>query len=398
MQPDLNKLKTYFMKQDNFEEMKRLPALPLFSDEICEFLNQLSITIRNDKQAKEYPDIVTFGFFCRKSNLMHMKQQFYSSKCLGRGFSFHVAPSNVPINFAYSFVVGLLAGNPCVVRTSSKDFAQTKIICRLIDEIAHEHPISKYLAVIGYPHDKGLTDYFSSLACTRVIWGGDHTIEEIRKSPVGVRCQDVVFSDRYSFCVIDAKSVLELVDLDNLIRGFYNDTYLYDQNACSSPRFIYWRGNEQDVQCAQERFWNAVSSYIKDRYQLEAVVAIDKLTMGYKMAIEQENIAIKKCVDNRIYRLLVKQLPDNLIDYVCPGGFFVEYASNHLNELTKVVTNKFQTMTYFGLASDELVNWSIQNGLAGIDRIVPIGKATDFNLIWDGYNLIRSLSRVIYCE
>jgi hypothetical protein len=29
----------------------------------------------------------------------------------------------------------------------------------------------------------------------------------------------------------------------------------------------------------------------------------------------------------------------------------------------------------------------------GIDRIVPIGKTTDFNLIWDGYDLINVLSR-----
>jgi hypothetical protein len=29
----------------------------------------------------------------------------------------------------------------------------------------------------------------------------------------------------------------------------------------------------------------------------------------------------------------------------------------------------------------------------GIDRIVPMGKAMDFALIWDGYDLIRQMSR-----
>ena len=32
---------------------------------------------------------------------------------------------------------------------------------------------------------------------------------------------------------------------------------------------------------------------------------------------------------------------------------------------------------------------------AGIDRIVPMGKSMDFSLIWDGYDLIRQMSRRI---
>lgn len=31
----------------------------------------------------------------------------------------------------------------------------------------------------------------------------------------------------------------------------------------------------------------------------------------------------------------------------------------------------------------------------GVDRVVPMGKSMDFNLVWDGYDLIRSLSRKI---
>lgn len=398
MQPDLNNLTTYYMKMSCFEDMKNLPTLPLFSEEICELLNQLSTAIRNDKEAKRYPDVVTFGFFCRKANLLQMKQQYYVPNRLGRGLSFHIAPSNVPINFAYSFVMGLLSGNACIVRTSSKDFPQIRIICRLLKELEEKSPIVKYLAVVGYPHDKTVTDYFSSLASTRVIWGGDYTIEQIRKSPVGVRCQDVMFSNRYSLCVINASAILELDNMERLAQGFYNDTYMYDQNACSSPRLLYWKGADDEVQAAQERFWNMVASYIDDKYELEAVVAIDKLTLGYKMAIELQDVTIKTGVDNRISRVVLKNLVDGLEDYTCPGGCFLEYVSEDLQDLVNVVTEKYQTMTYFGFKSEELAMWTIQNGLSGIDRIVPIGKATDFNILWDGYNLINTLSRVVYYE
>ena len=32
--------------------------------------------------------------------------------------------------------------------------------------------------------------------------------------------------------------------------------------------------------------------------------------------------------------------------------------------------------------------------LLGIDRVVPFGKTTDFDLIWDGYDLIYTLQNV----
>lgn len=395
MQPSLDNITIYYMKTHDFNEIIDLPALPLFSKEICEMLNQLSIMIRNDKEAKQYTDIVTFGFFCRKSNLMKMKQKYYVANRLGRGFSFHIAPSNVPINFAYSFVLALLSGNACIVRTSSKNFEQTRIICRLLKKIENEYPILKYLAVIGYSHDKGITDFFSLKANTRVIWGGDRTIEDIRKSPTNVRCQDVMFSNRYSVCVINANVLLATNDIDKLIQGFYNDTYLYDQNACSSPQLIYWYGEHDEVLQAQKLFWEKVAYYVENRYKIEPIVVIDKLMMNYRMAIECSDVKIKQSGDNRIVRMQVDKLPKNLDDYACVGGCFVECLSNDLDKLTRVVTDKYQTMTYYGFDSNDLVAWVIENGLNGIDRIVPIGKATEFSVLWDGYNLLYTLSRII---
>jgi hypothetical protein len=34
------------------------------------------------------------------------------------------------------------------------------------------------------------------------------------------------------------------------------------------------------------------------------------------------------------------------------------------------------------------------NRLPGIDRIVPVGEAMDIGSTWDGFDLIRTLSRV----
>ena len=60
-----------------------------------------------------------------------------------------------------------------------------------------------------------------------------------------------------------------------------------------------------------------------------------------------------------------------------------------------IISNKYQTLTYFGLEKLSLKNFVIDNKLNGIDRIVPIGKALEMSLIWDGFDIIRSLSRII---
>lgn len=31
----------------------------------------------------------------------------------------------------------------------------------------------------------------------------------------------------------------------------------------------------------------------------------------------------------------------------------------------------------------------------GVDRVVPVGQAMDMSILWDGMNMIESLSRII---
>ena len=66
-----------------------------------------------------------------------------------------------------------------------------------------------------------------------------------------------------------------------------------------------------------------------------------------------------------------------------------------MSEIIPIISNKFQTLTYFGLNKLSLKDFVIDNKLNGIDRIVPIGQALDISLTWDGFGVIESLSRII---
>lgn len=51
-----------------------------------------------DREAKAYPDVITFAYFCRKAHLARLEEE-YAGRLdgrLGRGVVFHIAPSNVP--------------------------------------------------------------------------------------------------------------------------------------------------------------------------------------------------------------------------------------------------------------------------------------------------------------
>lgn len=378
-------------------------ASPLqpFDEKVCSFLNEVSACLLRLPEAREYPDVITFAFFCRKANIVKLKENYLGriEDRIGRGMSFHIAPSNVPINFAYTLVTGLLSGNACVVKASSKDFAQTRLITGILNQVLEKCEFSRlkpYIKIVIYPRDRqDVTGYFSSHCNIRVIWGGDQTIADVRKNEIPPRAFDITFADRYSLCVIKASEIEKETDLSKLAHEFYNDTYLYDQNACSSPRLIYWIGEPECVKRAQNRFWNAVHEEIRDRYVLEPVVSVDKYMTLCRAAIDLEGVHTVRMPDRMIDRIELSELTDKVPDYRCAGGSYLEYVSANLDDLFKIVDEHYQTLSYFGMDPEQIRRSVIENGLKGIDRIVPVGKTADFGLVWDGYDLLLTMSKIV---
>ena len=76
-------------------------------------------------------------------------------------------------------------------------------------------------------------------------------------------------------------------------------------------------------------------------------------------------------------------------------GFFYEYETNNLKKISKYINKKYQTLSYFGFKKDFFKDFIVKNNIQGIDRVVPIGQALDVGLFWDGYDINKSLTRVI---
>ena len=382
---------------ETFEQQK--PDVP-FADNVIEFLNALSGAILKDRESRLYPDAITFAFFCRKGNLLKLKDDYVGDGVLrmGRGLLFHIAPSNVPINFGYSLVSGLLAGNNNIVRVSSKQFPQVDLIIKHLHSLlasGEYSEVANRIALVRYDRTSDANAMFSAMCNVRVIWGGDATIATLRQNAIPPRAFDVCFADRYSIAAINPEAIMETSDakMKKLAETFYNDTYLFDQNACSAPHTIFWVEKGSKVQEAKERFWNSVHEHVAAKYQLQAVMSVDKLTAFYRQAACMD-VRKEEMPDNIVVRTELKELPKNIEDFRCACGYFSEYTVGSLDEIAPIVNIKYQSLGYYGFAKEELHDFVIRNRFQGLDRIVPIGETTAFALTWDGYNLIDTFTRI----
>lgn len=376
-------------------------SLPLsvYADDACGFLSDLSLVLLKNPAVREYPDVASFAYWCRKGNLAKRKAASAQSSIplearVGRGLAFHVAPSNIPVNFAFSFAFSLLAGNANIVRVPSKPFTQTTLICESIDGLLNRFPqIKQRTAFVTYPANDEITADFSKMADVRVLWGGDKTISRIACLPHKPHCKDILFSDRYSIVLIDALAVSRATDeqIESLAALFYNDTYLMDQNACSSPQMVFWLNASDN---AKARFWQAVRRYAESHYILQGAVVVDKYMQLCENIIDGI-IDEAESFDSLLTLVDIKELPEDISRLRGVGGLFYQHSIERIEDIAPVVTERYQTLLYYGFDAVDLRRFVVSAHLRGIDRIVPVGSAMDIDIIWDGCDLISDLSRVI---
>jgi hypothetical protein len=377
------------------ENITSNPRKP-FADEICQFLDEVSILLVKSPENRAYPDVLAFAFWCRKSNLNRLKENYDDlSWRLGRGLCFHIAPSNVPVTFAFSYVFSLLAGNTNIVRVPSKAFPQVDVICRAVETVLSNYSeIKKGTTFIKYQKSSDLTAHFCKISDCRMVWGGDETVNQIRHLEVKPTCVDIFFPNKYSLCLINAEEIIKASqrEMEQLIHNFYKDTYLMDQNACSSPHLVCW---VNDSEFARNKFWNHLTSYAEKKYLLTDAMASNKYLKLCNDLIDINTIQKTNQHSNFLYRIELSELTINTDKLKGQSGYFYEYPIDSLEKLTHVINEKYQTLTYFGFDPSALVHELLNLNVKGIDRIVPVGSALNIDITWDGHDILRELSRKI---
>lgn len=251
---------------------------------------------------------------------------------------------------------------------------------------------------LRYGHDAGITETISGGVDVRMIWGGDEAIRQIRAAPLAPHAKEPSFADRNSIAALNANAYLSLQGPERkaLAERFYNDTYWFDQMACSSPRLIVWCGDPDEAEKASHCFFACLQEQIIEKgYSLATGPYLRKLAFAYGAILDTS----ARDYDRYGNELTIVTLTGlgGLGRQHCGGGFFYQAFLHTLEELAEFIERRDQTLSAFGFAKEELDCLARRVNGSGIDRIVPIGSATlTFQRFWDGYDLLQELTRRVY--
>ena len=300
----------------------------------------------------------------------------------------------------------LLAGNISIIRVSNKEFEEVDIICSAMNRVMDRAEFSdmrNYICIVRYEHSDEITAYLSSICDIRIIWGGNRTIEQIRRYPIPPRAIEMCFADRHSVAVIDAAEYLKAAAdpekgeefTADIAKKFYTDTYYSDQNACSSPRIVVWLNTDADVDKAKKLFWEALNKEVSEKYELQPIQAVDKLSMVTELSMKKTGIHLTR-ENNKLFIVDVDELTSDVMDYKMSGGYFFQYNAGSLDEIVPIMGKMCQTVAVFGIDKRSVVDFVLQKGVRGIDRVVDIGDTMGLEFTWDGFRMIEAMSRVVY--
>ncbi len=381
-----------------FNKDFKIKSFEVYNKLSLSFLSDLANGIKRDKNAVKYPDLIYLMYWCSKQiKLIKSKEKKFLA--MGRGLAFHVCPSNVPTNFIYSFIFGLLSGNSNIVKIPNKNFTEKKIALSILKNLLNKKIYRIFKETnqfIEYSSKAEITKELSSVCDVRIIWGGDKTINEVRKNWIPEKTIDITFTDRYSFSVINIDKLKKENEkkLYLIAKNFFYDGYIMNQKACNSPHFVFWLG-KKDLEL-QNKFWKKLNEVVENKFKFDEVQAVEKYTNLLSNIINYKSFSkIKILKNNNIFVLSSDKKIDQIENIRGVNGTFFQKNINKLTDLKDYVSKKCQTITYYGLKKEEFKDFMLKNNLFGVDRLVPIGSSLEIDLIWDGYDVIKSLSREV---
>ena len=373
-----------------------------FDDRAVSFVNQFSLRLLKTPGIHQHPDLVALAYWFRRASIKKLREIYTDGDefiRVGRGLSLHIAPGNVDTIFVYSFFLSLLSGNSSFIRVSQSESLQLNILIKVFNEI-YEFSDSEAAArfvICTYPHDSHVTSLVSRHCDIRLIWGGDDTVSAIGALPLKSTATELKFPNRTSFSAVklDSLKTLGHDDLQKLTSLFYNDIKLFGQQACSSPIAIFFIGlpSEKDQ---IDRFWDCFR-LVARQHSIEPSAVMNRFVAACSMVVS--GVADRNLTSfdsNNVIVLDGILASDKTFRVDHSGeGLLIQYILASLTDLASHIDAQDQTLSTFGFTKDEIEAFAKKLTNRGIDRIVPIGEALSFSHIWDGSDLIDSMSRMI---
>jgi hypothetical protein len=372
-----------------------------FSAARMETLAKLSAALLADPLLRQDPASVSVAYWLRRAQLARLAEEHARRAALEAdvirvpvGRVLHMAPSNVDTLFIYSWALAYLCGNASVVRLSQESSIVVDALLRVISSVAAgDSELRTSNRFVTYGHDDAITTALSAWCSHRVIWGGDETIAAIRPLPLPSHASERVFGSKYSFCLIDAARyhAASAAERASVASSFFNDLFWFDQMACSSPQVVFWVGTRELAEASAGDFERALEAEVGRRKYVPPVSsAVHRRAYAFGLAATSDTRIVLEhsgfvSVHIRDRRALDKE--------ICGGGLVRHLPVSNLSDVLPFVNEGDQTLTHWGIAPGNLRDFALRAGVQGLDRLVPIGEALAFDVLWDGFHLVDDMLR-----
>ena len=384
-----------------FLDATRYARAEPFSAERMNTLARLSAALLADPLLRQDPASVSVAYWLRRAQLARLAEEHARRAAtepdvlrVPVGRVLHVAPSNVDTLFIYSWALAYLCGNANVVRLSQESGLVVEALLRVIGSVAAEDvELRTWNRFVTYGHDDAITTALSAWCAHRVIWGGDETVAAIRSLPLPSHASERVFGSKYSFSVIDAARWRDASDeaRSQVASGFFNDLFWFDQMACSSPQVVFWIGGPDLAGAAADAFERVLQAEVERRRFVPPVSsAVHRRAFAFGLAATADVRVVLEHPGFVGVHLRDRSVLDKEI---CGGGLVRHVPVEGLAEVIAFVDEADQTLTHWGLDAGALRELGLGAGRRGLDRLVPIGEALAFDVVWDGFHLIDDVLR-----
>ncbi len=358
-------------------------------EDILAFTSALSAKLLS-AGGQKHGELVALGFWLRKANINKRFSILTSELRKPLGLVVHYTPTNVDTMFVYSWVCSLITGNRNVVRLSSALSELQRDLLKIIFDVLNQsqfESLAKANQFVQYDRThEDLANFISQYADGRILWGGDESVLAIKQLTTKPRCRDISFADRFSACVIQGDALDPTSEIQ-LAERLYRDLSPFEQQACSSPKLLFWLG-------AKDRQKSVFEMLGKHFDGMPAItLKNEQLVMEQSLAAEGKVAEIGAYGNVKVIVLS----PKTRLDLNPHVGQFVLWCVpvESLKDLIPYISEKLQTLTYWGVEKNQLLKLVAEPSITGIDRVVPIGQALAFEPNWDGYSLVDQLTRKI---
>ena len=207
-------------------------------------------------------------------------------------------------------------------------------------------------------------------------------------------CTDICFPNRVSYGLIDMDALKTFNhEKEKIISSkFARDIYMFDQMACSSPSIIFVLGNEKLISKELVNFLSLIDKEI-GLFGEGSQKAFMHLKAATRASLQLEGDIVFS--GDYLLGIEIKNIQSILDSKLCNHGVVGIVMAKSIDEFKNYISKNAQTMVDVCgnlFDSEKGKEFLLTTALT---RVVQPGNALALDAIWDGHDIIKSISKTV---